>query len=314
MGSDAASLAVAQRVLGHALAATLEHIPESDRPEADLRSTDGAHVAEVKRITSGSLRKLGADMDRYETNREIPELTRHWMVALEAKTNSDSLPPMPKFAEPSTQARADYEAAGLIVQSTADREAEFRAKHPGQWESPPKVKGLIDRLVPHFKVLEAHGVAEDSRRWAPWFKSDPVSTAQVEILRAIRGGTVSSSLPENYPTGITLMLGWGYTRTERADTIAGRVQTWLDGSPQVRNLRASLQPVSPKSHRHGVLVFDPLSEPEFEAIVQSAGDLPTTKLHLPPEVDTLWAVFGDRGLSYSEDRGWRSHTIESRTE
>lgn len=249
-------------------------------------------------------------MDRYETEREIPELSRHWLVALEAKTNSDSLPPMPRFAEPTPKARADYEAAGLIVQSTADREAEFRANHPGQWESPPKIKGLIDRLVPHFKVLEAHGVAEDSRRWAPWFKSDPVSTAQLEILRAIRGGTVSSSVPESYPTGVSLMLGRGYTRTERADSIAGRVQTWLDGSPQVQNLRASLQIVPPKSHRHGVLVFDPLSEPEFEAIVQSDGDLPATKLHLPPEVDTLWAVFGDRGLSYNEDRGWRSHTIE----
>lgn len=313
MSSDAASLIVAQKLLAHALAATFERIPESDRPEADLRSADWAHVAEVKRITSGSLRKLSADMDRYETDREVPELIRHWLVALEAKTNSDSLPPMPRFAEPSPEARADYEAAGLIVQSTADREAEFRANHPGPWESPPKVKGLIDRLVPHFKVLEAHGVAEDSRRWAPWLKSDPVSTAQVEILRAIRGGTVSSSVPESYPTGISLMLGWGYARTERAETIAGRVQTWLDGSPEIQNLRASLRRVPPKSHRHGVLVFDPVSEPEFEAIVQSDRALPTSELHLPPEVDTLWAVFGDRGLSCNEDRGWRSHTIEPTT-
>lgn len=75
----------------------------------------------------------------------------------------------------------------------------------------------------------------------------------------------------------------GYTRTNRTETIAGRNQTWLDGSPEVQNLRASIHLVSSDSRRHGVLVLDPITEPEFEAIAQSGGALPTKELRLPSE-------------------------------
>ena len=309
MGSDVASLAVARRLLDSALGTSFQPIPETDAPTADLRSFDGAHVAEVKRITSESLRELSQVMGRYETSRDVPELTRRWLVLLKAQTNSDTLPPMPAFPEPSPAVRAHYEAAGMTVQTRAEREAEFRAEHPGPRSPRPQVKQLIDRLIPHFQVLEAHDVGGDSQGWVPWFATDPVSTAKAEILRAIEGGMVSSFVPETVPAGVDLHLGWGYSRTGCADTIVGRIQTWLD-SDLARNLRQSLGAGPPEARRHAVLVFDLTSEPEFEALSRADGALAEQALHLPPEVDAVWAVFDDRALAY-DGRGWSGHHIAS---
>ncbi len=256
MGSDAESLDLAGRLLSGALGTAFEKIPETSTPTADLASVDGAHIAEVKRVTSSSMRELGrATDDAVRTSREIPELSRRWSVILEATTNSDSLPPMPTFAEPPPAQRAALENDGFKVATRAEREAEFHAQHPGSREPTVRVKGLIDALVPHFKILEANGVSGDSYSWNHLFRTDEVAIAQRAIL-ALTGGThVHSFEPTEAPTGVDILLSWGYVRTERADTIAGRIQTWLD-SDLAANLRDSLRPAVAGATRHAVLVFD----------------------------------------------------------
>lgn len=311
MGSDGDSLAVARRLLEGELGSVFEPIDETNLPEADLKSSDGMHIAEVKRVTSQSLRALGAATSKYETNRDVVNLRWRWLITLDAQTNSDTLPPTPSFKSPSAVEQEDLEAVGFTVQSKAERELAFRNQPRGPKQPLPKVKGLIDILLPHLQVLESHGISEVSRNWSPWSKCDEVSTAQRAILSAIHGGLVMSFEPESVTPGVELILAYGYILTGRPETIVGRVQTWLDSEKSV-NLRQSLERVPEGVRRHAVLVFDAASEPEFDVIAASFdGALPVTELRLPHEVDSLWAIFGDRALSYSSESRWRSHTIEA---
>lgn len=309
MGSDADSLALADRLLTSVLGVGFGPISETATPTADLVSADGAHLAEVKRVTSSSLRELShATSDNAKTTRDVAELTRRWMVALDATINSDSLPPMPKFAGPVAAERVAWESEGFTVATRAEREAEFRKQHPGPKKETVRVNGLIDDLIPYLKVLEVNRSPGDSYSWRHWFKTDEVSIAQRAILARTGGGHVSSFVVTEAPAGIDILLGWGYTRTERPNTIAGRVQTWLDSGLST-NLRDSLRPAGVDVTRHAVLVFDALSEPEFELASTDPSFVPTANLNLPPEVDTIWAVFGERALAYSAGAGWAAHPV-----
>lgn len=309
MGSDAASLDLADRLLSDALKTAFEQIPEASTPTADLASTDGAHIAEVKRVTSSSLRELGsATSDDSRTSREVPELSRRWSVVLEATTNSDSLPPMPAFPEPPPEQRAAFENEGFTVATKGEREAEFRAKHPGPKQPTVRVKGLIDALIPLFEVLEANDVSGTSYSWDHWFRTGEVAATQRAILALTGGGMVSSFEPTEAPTGVDLHLAWGYVRTERPNTVAGRIQTWLD-SELAENLRDSLRPVTAEATRHAVLVFDATSEPEFDRASKDASFVPSAVLRLPAEVDVLWAVFDDRAVVFTPAAGWSAHQV-----
>lgn len=312
MGSDAASLDVARRLLVSAYGTAFELIPETSSPTADLCSLDGHHVAEVKRVTSSSLRELhGATSSDDRTSRDVPELVRRWSVVLDATTNSDSLPPMPDFAEPSPEERVALEEAGFSVESKADREAEFLRSHPGPRRPTTRVKGLIDALIPLFKVLEAEGVSGNSHTWEPWFTTGEVADTQRRILELTGGAPVTSFDVVEAPPGINLHLAWGSVRTERGDTIAGRIQTWLDSDLAV-NLRDSLW-ITPGVTRHGVLVFDAASEPEFRSASTDPSFIPSAPLTLPAEVDIMWAVFDHRALRFSPAGGWSASQIPSAT-
>ncbi|MGO1548042.1 hypothetical protein [Microbacterium gubbeenense] len=309
MGSDAESLEAARRLLSIALDEPMEIVPPGDDDRLDIRSPKWTHVAEVKRITSNSLRELEHVTAKNETSRDVPELRRRWLVALEAKTNSDVLPPMPRFDEPSPEQKRRFDAHGLTVTSKAAREAAFQDAHPDQNSRTPKVKGMIDRLIPHLQALEDRDVTENSRAWAPWFGTDQVSRAQLAILGIVHDGLVQSWAPGPDRAGVDVCLGWGYIRTDRPDTIAGRIQTWLD-SGLASNLIKSLAWAPEGARRHAVLVFDAVSEPEFELMSSdSVAVVPNAGLRLPPQVDELWAVFDGRAFSYDDKILWRAHAI-----
>jgi len=313
MGSDAESLSLTSRLLSSVLNTNFDPIPETSTPVADLASTDGAHIVEVKRVTSPSMRELGkATSDESRTTRDLPTLSRRWSVVLEAATNSDSLPPMPDFSEPSAAERTALEKAGFRVTTKAEREAEFRSQHHGANMPTVRIKGLIDGLVPHFMVLEANRITGNSYSWHHWGRDDGIAMAQRAILSLTGGALVSSFEPTEAPTGVDIHLGWGYVRTERAATIAGRIQTWLD-SGLSSNLRKSLPAQMEGVTRHAVLVFDSASEPEFGLASSDASFVPTGPLALPAEVDILWAVFGERALCFSTHAGWSSRPIPSTT-
>jgi len=306
VASDDESLDLARRLLTAAFHIEFTPVPEGSTPTADLVSVDGAHLAEVKRITSSSLRELrDATRDGKRTSRDVADLTRRWLVILNASINSDTLPPMPKFPEPSAYGSTLLEA---VVLTRAEREAEFRETYPGPPTPTVFVRGMIDELIPLFKVLEANDVSGDSYAWHHWFKVDKVSTTQRAILARTGGARVSSFAPKTVQPGVNVVLGWGGVRTEHPDTIAGRIQTWLD-SHLAKNLRDSLRSADPGVHQHAILVFDADSEPEYELAATDASFVPEASLNLPPEVDTVWAVFGERGLAYRSDAGWSAHPI-----
>jgi len=69
------------------------------------------------------------------------------------------------------------------------------------------------------------------------------------------------------------------------------------------NLRTSLANAV-ADERHGVLVFDPSTEPEFES-VREWTELPSISLQLGDHVDTLWCILGPTTLQYSDSRWQR---------
>lgn len=122
-----------------------------------------------------------------------------------------------------------------------------------------------------------------------------------------RGICIAHTPSEHLVAGIAISLTYSHVRTGDPDTLAFRVQAWLD-SPLSDNLRRSLW--SEFARRHGVLSFDG-SEPEYQS-AQEAGTsfVPTAALTLPSEVDVLWCLVGRLLLRCEDDRGWQSFAID----
>lgn len=310
MGSDATSVDEARRHLRGALRVEFTPLPAKHLvPEADLCSVDGAHVAEVKRVTSYSQRRLLKEFETCDVYREVQDLSRSWLISVLALTNSDSLEPMPKFRESSKAEKDFFAAEGLSVQTREDREAEFDANRPKH--SAPKLKGLIDKLLPPFRVLDRAEMGQPSD-WETLGRTDPLGLAQMDVLRLTKGAFVQWSVPREGPAAISLLLGWGGTRTSRLETLAARINTWMKVEhAKVRNIRNSFADHGGKQ-RHAVLVFDALSEPEFDILsTVEHHALPETHLTMPDDVDVVWAIFGNRSYSFDTGNGWRSHTLRS---
>ncbi|MCQ9388623.1 hypothetical protein NQ038_08180 [Brevibacterium sp. 50QC2O2] len=309
MGSDKESLSAARRLLQQVLGTTFEYIRESNRPAADLRSVDGNHIAEVKRITPKPFLAFKDAMNKQETTRKVPELKRHWYVLIRTYANSIHYPPIPEFTEPTVADKDLYAQDGLLVHSKQDQENEYLRTLAKQTNQHPKIKGMIDTLIPHLIVLEQYGESKLSKKCAP-STSEELCNARTEIIRMTSDATVISTDVDTKAGGISLVSAQGEVRTGRPDIISSRIQTWLSQSKdQVSNICESLQETSPNTHRHAILVFSGETEPEFFAVAQSDDAIPTGGLNIPDEIDTLWALFDCRALSYNRKDGWYSHSL-----
>lgn len=294
----------ARALLEAELGCALERVKE-DRgiPTVDYRTVDSSRSVEVKRITSEAYNKLTGVASRTDWSYDSSILSGHWTVMIDRPTLSDILKPMPTFPADDPEASAEAEAFGFRLIPRHEQEAEWRASHPGPKRSTPRLKGLGSDLEQHLRVLEQHAIY--STRGASSFEPDALRAlysiaARTDNALCLRRETIRDESP-----GIDLVLASGYIRTERADTLVGRIELWL-ASEQSNNLQDSLAN-EPNTERHAVLVFDPYTEPEYQtAIDQGIEFCPTQDLLLPDEIDVLWFIIGPVACCFSTSVGWHT--------
>lgn len=285
----------------------LERIKEDRKvPTVDYRTIDGSRSVEVKRITSEAYNELTGVASRTDWSYDSSILSGRWTVMIDRPTLSDILKPIPTFPADDPEASAEAEAFGLRLIPRHEREAEWRASHPGQKRSTPRLKRLGADLEQHLHILEQHAIYSTRGAWS--FESDALRAlhsiaARTDNALCLRRETIRDESP-----GIDLVLASGYIRTERADTLVGRIELWL-ASEQSSNLRESLAN-EPNTERHAVLVFDPYTEPEHQAAIDQGIDFcPTQNLLLPDEIDVLWFIIGPVAYCFSMSLGWRAVLI-----
>lgn len=272
-------------------------------PTADYRTVDGSRSVEVKRITSEAYNKLTAAASHANWNYDSSILSGRWTVIIDRPTLSDALEPMPRFPDDDPEASAEAEAFGFRLVPRHEREAEWRASHPGPKRSTPRLKKLGSDLEHHLHTLEQHAIY--STRGACPFEPDAWQALRHIAVRTddalcLRRETIRDEKP-----GIDLSLASGYIRTARADTLVGRIELWL-ASEWSSNLRDSLAN-EPNTERHAVLVFDHYTEPEHQTVIeQGINFCPTQDLQLPDEVHVLWLIIGPIACRFSASAGWRS--------
>lgn len=293
--------ALLERVLG----CRFERVPQSDVPTVDYRSVDEPpRSVEVKEITSHEYRDL---TDAYDANQSFDStlLTGRWLVAIEAPSLSQKLQPMPDFPADDSQLISGFAAIGSVM-LRADREDEWRNQHPVLRQPTVRLKHLARDIEQALRIVEADGIV-NTRGAMP--SCVEVTRALAEIQSRTAGAIGMRFSPsDGQSPGIDLALASGGTRTERADTMATRVQLWLDSDLSL-NLRRSLANEI-DTERHAVLVFDPRTEPEHQAAVeQGLSFLPTTALELPSEVDALWFILGPLACGYMATVGWQAFAM-----
>lgn len=274
-------------------------------PDYTFTTAGGRRAAvEVKQITSPDWLKLQAGFAMHETSRTGEDLTMHRMVALLAEIAAARLTPTLGFPDDDGAQIAAFDAVGLNVVRKADRVAE-QERQRDVAVRPIRVKGLTDQLVPELRVLERHGLTSTRGR----MPTNPEAVkGWCNIARLTRGAICLASKPNpeaGMPAGVFPLTGYGYTRTGRADTVAERIQTWLE--TDATNLIQSLDHPE-HEEKHAVLVFDGL-EPELRSSEEAGSFLPERGLELPAPIDVLWAVLGSRVLRYDVAGGWSEYRV-----
>jgi hypothetical protein len=296
----------ARALIESVLHCTLERIVPSDLPNvctADYRTLEApCRSVEVKEITPQANRDLTAAFAKAKSF-DSRVLTGRWTVLIEAPSLSETLRPMPNFPPDRVDSVSAHMTDDSRVVPRAEREVEHRQQHPGPKLPTVRLKNLGRDLERSLQVLEANGV--ECTRGARRSTSD-VGGALSQIAVRTDGSICMWHRPGSYETpGVDIALSMGSTRTEHPDTIVGRIQLWLD-SEDSQNLRDSLA-AEAGAEGHAVLVFDPNTEPEYQAAVaQGTAFVPTVALDLPLEIDMLWSVLGPVACSYSLNAGWHS--------
>jgi hypothetical protein len=282
----------------------LHRVPSRPIPTVDYRDTTRLRSVEVKQLTSEPYNDLNAAF-RKHWRWDSSSLSGRWTVIIDQPTLSSLLEPVPHFPDDDAEMIAHYSAAGLTVTTKAEREAEWRANHPGPIEQPPRLIGLGPDLKRHLITLERHGI---NSRDEAWRRAD-----SPELLNALRFISVRTGdaffqrrdIVCGEKSGIDIVLAAACVRTGRADTVAERIDLWL-ASDDSGNLRDSLANESGTEH-HAVLVLDASTEPEWKAAIHQGLEFcPTMPISLPNEIDVLWFIIGPVACRYNPSTGWRS--------
>jgi hypothetical protein len=296
---------IARVLLERALGVSFVRVPTSSVRTPDYRSVDGPdRSVEVKRITVKEFNDLTA-ASRNAKSFDSSVLAGRWTVMLDRPTQSARLAPLPHFPDDDPSAAADYAAVGLRVVPKGEREVGWRAQHPGPKTETPRIKNLGSDLEPHLATLEAGGIT--ITRGAHRRVSTNEETTALDLIAKRTGAAICMrrDLRPGESPGIDIRLTTRLVRTERADTMTGRIQLWLD-SDESMNLRESLAYDAGSEH-HAVLVFDPGTEPEHQAAVhQGPPFCPTEPLELGDKIDVLWFVLGPVACCFTAPDGWRS--------
>lgn len=272
----------------------------------DYRLPDGSVGVEVKRITDSIYNELTNAFGRGD-HLDSSVLAGRWTVMIDRPTLSTSLEPVPRFPDDDDATISELEAVGMTVQRKAEREAEWRATHPGPRRLSPRLARLGPDLESHLAVFENYGI-RSTRGLYPYGQPEDLAAAVVAISRRTCGAIRHRHEPSSGQSpGVDIALASGYVRTGRADTMVGRIQLWLE-SDLSKNLRHSLANEPPGAERHAVLCFDASTEPEFIAASEQGTDFcPTADLQLPPEIHVLWFLLGPVACRYTPGAGWRSY-------
>lgn len=235
-------------------------------PDYAFDTQTGHAAVEVKEMSSHDWRMMQDGLAKNGYGRATDEVQKHWTVALDSQT---------------------------LAQRLGDGR-----------RAPAKVKGLVDDLIPDLALLEARGITT-TRGDLP---TDPDGQqAWWRIARRTKGAICLASDANpgaGLLAGVFIAGSYGYVRTARPDTLAGRIDEWF-AAGHGSNLIASLD--RPEyAEGHGVLVFDSL-EPEWHSAQESDEFLPSQPLAMPSKVDVLWALLGACTLRYSRDVGWSEY-------
>lgn len=294
----------ARQHLERILDRSLRRVTPDGQPSPDFTFDLSAGVAaavEVKEIASSDLLHLSSGLDRHETERATEELDLHWMVALDGETAAERLAPVPNFPDDNEEQIKDWEALGFATTRKAERIAEFKRRRD-QTPAPIKVRGMIDDLIPALRRLENRGI-RTTRGEMP--SDDEGLLAWRRIAGRTRGAICMGSEARadvGMPPGVFISLGYGYVRTGRADTIADRIEAWLESDKSANLTRSLGRPEY--SEGHAALVFNSL-EPEWWSSADAETFMPTRPIALPEPIDVLWAIIGPRVLRYSASDGWQ---------
>lgn len=168
--------------------------------------------------------------------------------------------------------------------------------------TPALIRGLAADIEKDLAILEAAGIT--CTRGAFEHANGESYAALWRISRRTNDSIcMSSALMDDRGPGIQLDQWHGYVRTGRADAFAERVQAWLD-SPASANLRASLSNADAR-RRDGVLVFDPLTEPEYHSAQETESFCPQSSLELGNDIDRLWCILHPAVFSFAPSEGWQ---------
>jgi hypothetical protein len=295
----------ARALLEQDLDCQLERVPEREIPTVDYRTPDGTVGIEVKRITSAEYLQVSSAFAKVR-HLDSNLLTGRWCVMIDRPTLSTILAPMPKYPDDDEEQIAYWESQGFVLSRRADREAEWRAAHPGPIRQTPRLNTLTTDLEGHLAVLDAHGITT-TRGLAPFGRPKPLASAIAVIFNRTQGALCLRRDPHsNERPGIDVALASGSIRTERADTISERLQLWLDSSKS-SNLRESLANEPAGTIRHAVVVFDAQTEPEYPAAMEQGTTFcPSLPLQLPAEIDVVWFILGPIASCFTVKAGWRT--------
>lgn len=167
---------------------------------------------------------------------------------------------------------------------------------------PARIRGLAADIEGDLAILEAAGIT--CTRGAFEHANGESYAALWRISRRTNDSIcMSSKLMDDRGPGIQLDQWHGYVRSARADVFAERVQAWLD-SPASANLRASLRNADARN-RDGVLVYDPLTEPEYHSAQETDSFCPSSPLELGVDIDRLWCILHPAVFSFAPTDGWQ---------
>lgn len=303
---------LARSTLEGILGASLERVtPDNLRPSPDyaLLTASGRAGIEVKAIASRDWLSLHASYEKNDTERASSELSMFWLISLPAETAAERLAPTPDFPPDDEAQIARLAEAGLKVERRAERIAKFERRRQ-EMPKPHQVKGMIDDLIPNLQILEARGITT-TRGPMP---TDPEGVQAWRRVAERTRNAICQASPASpkggVPAGVHIAMSHGHVRTNRADTLAARVQTWLASEKHSGNLVRSLDR-DEYDQGHAVLVFDPL-EPEFRSARDTNTFVPTEPLTLPGTVDVVWVLLGNCTLRYSAADGWSEYRTTPR--
>lgn len=159
--------------------------------------------------------------------------------------------------------------------------------------SSPRMKGLIEKLVPIAAALETAGL--DSSQQMLWSAPEHVALRQLGVLwlTALRRG----------PGQVALLLSAGDSAGVRPEEPVEEVEAFLHAN-KARDVRDKLHR-SGLARRHAFVWVD-LRSPLRARRALEEQDLPQRAPQLPHEVSDVWIVFSESaGWYWSAGGGWR---------